>query len=85
MDLKGDCVGFSSALTMMYNTQNLLWVSGLFTSYAVLSNYKTAFREMDLFPSSGEGDIYSVVSLTKILQLDKQSDTRLNREEVTEK
>jgi hypothetical protein len=40
--------------TKVYNTQNH-WVSGLCPSSVILNNYKTPFRQLGLFPSSGEG------------------------------
>jgi hypothetical protein len=40
---------------MMYNTQDY-WVLGLFPSSGILENKKsTMFRQLVLFPSSGEG------------------------------
>jgi hypothetical protein len=44
--------GFSRTLTLVCNTQNHL-VSGLCPSSGVLNS--TAFRKLNLFPSSGEG------------------------------
>jgi hypothetical protein len=50
---------------MVYNMRDY-WVFGLRPSSGILKN--TTFRELDLFPSSGEGvgDTYSVGSDTKI-------------------
>jgi hypothetical protein len=47
---------------MLYNTQDY-WVPELCPSSGILKN--TAFRKLDLFPSSGEGvgDTYSVGSV----------------------
>jgi hypothetical protein len=51
---------------MVYDTRNY-WVFGLCPSSGILKTLEnTAFRKLDLFPSSGEGgDIYSVGSVRK--------------------
>jgi hypothetical protein len=48
---------------MVYNTQNY-WDSGLCPSSGILETKLTTFRNLDVFPSSGEGgkDTYSVGS-----------------------
>jgi hypothetical protein len=50
---------------MVYNTQNY-WVFGLVHRPVFKKRDNTAFRKLDLFPSSGEGgDTYSVGFLRK--------------------
>jgi hypothetical protein len=38
---------------MMLTTRNY-WIYGLYPSSRILNNYKTTFRQLNLFPSSGE-------------------------------
>jgi hypothetical protein len=45
-----------SVLMMVYNTQNY-WVFGLCPSSGILNLENTAFRKLDLFPSSGTGGL----------------------------
>jgi hypothetical protein len=52
---------------MVYNIQNY-WVFGLCPSSGILETENTAFRKMELFPSSGkrgDEDTYSAGSLGK--------------------